>query len=849
MILSLMIVRTQHSLQEVFFRMIEDQTGLLWLATRPNFYKQSPKLRKMELFKHDVKNRLSIPSDTIHQLLEDRKNRLWVGTKRGVSLKLQDDQFRKFYFKNDQGVRSDLGHINKLYEDNKGQLWVGSNDHGLFRLNENKQEFEYCKIKNGSTSVGGIQEDVNGNVWVSILNKGVYILDSKTAKLMAKFEPENKDRHGLLSKVIRIIYLDSHGNIWLGDRGDNEFGLFRYNEKDQTFKHYNRDDADSLALKSNEMRGILEDGHKRIWVNTDGGVFLYDHEKDIFNHTEHVKIPSVSKTTAATQGRIWIATYSGGGLALVGPGVNDVEFFGEDKGLLHNDAGGIVLDDLGHLWIPTQRGLSVLDTVTRSYSSFFEKDGYQEYSLNNSSMLKTKNGDVWIGGDHGLNKIIPREMFTKDSTLPTVLITSMGVLDSVYSAPDGIIFKEAVSYSKEVKLEHWQKDLSFDFVALHYLRPEDNLYSWKLENYDNKWSSPSKQRKVSYTNLSPGKYTFRVKGSNADGVWNEEGASIEMIIAPPWWMTWWAYLIYAIIVGVVGYEIFKFQKVRALRIAKEKAQKKELEQAKEIEKAYKELQNTQEQLIQSEKMASLGELTAGIAHEIQNPLNFVNNFSEVSNELIDEMIEEINNNDIEEVKAIAGDVKQNLDKINHHGKRADAIVKGMLQHSRSSDGAKEPTNINAIADEYLRLAYHGLRAKDKSFNANLKTDFDQSIGKVNLAAQDIGRVILNLITNAFYAVDEKKKSGVENYEPTVSVSTKKEANNLVIKVADNGNGIPKKVLDKIFQPFFTTKPTGQGTGLGLSLSYDIVKSHGGSLTVKTEKGENTEFSIILPLTK
>ena len=270
-------------------------------------------------------------------------------------------------------------------------------------------------------------------------------------------------------------------------------------------------------------------------------------------------------------------------------------------------------------------------------------------------------------------------------------------------------------------------------------------------------------------------------------------------------------------------------------------------QKDELMHAFTELKNTQSQLIQSEKMASLGELTAGIAHEIQNPLNFVNNFSEVSNELIDEMIQEIEKKDFEEVKAIAQDVKQNLDKINHHGRRADGIVKGMLQHSRKSDGKKEPTDINALADEYLRLAYHGLRAKDKSFNASLKTDFDESVGLVNLASQDIGRVILNLITNAFFAVDEKKKFGEENYEPTVSVSTKKGNKKLEIIVTDNGNGMPKKVLDKIFQPFFTTKPTGQGTGLGLSLSYDIIKAHGGELKVETKEGEGTQFKIIIPI--
>ena len=266
------------------------------------------------------------------------------------------------------------------------------------------------------------------------------------------------------------------------------------------------------------------------------------------------------------------------------------------------------------------------------------------------------------------------------------------------------------------------------------------------------------------------------------------------------------------------------------------------------------LKSTQSQLIQSEKMASLGELTAGIAHEIQNPLNFVNNFSEVSNELIDEMKIEFKKGDTEEGFAIADDIKQNLEKINHHGKRAADIVKGMLQHSRSSSGVKELTDINALSDEYLRLSYHGLRAKDKSFNATMKTDFDETIGNINIIPQDIGRVILNLITNAFYAVNEREKLLANSqqliastYKPTVSVSTKKEGNTVLISVKDNGGGIPQKILDKIFQPFFTTKPTGQGTGLGLSLSYDIVKAHGGELKVETKEGEGAEFIIQLPL--
>jgi two-component system NtrC family sensor kinase len=269
---------------------------------------------------------------------------------------------------------------------------------------------------------------------------------------------------------------------------------------------------------------------------------------------------------------------------------------------------------------------------------------------------------------------------------------------------------------------------------------------------------------------------------------------------------------------------------------------------KALTQTLEELKTTQVQLIQSEKMASLGELTAGIAHEIQNPLNFVNNFSEVSNELIEEMCEQLEKGNAEEAKAIANEIKMSLEKINLHGKRADGIVKSMLQHSRTSTGKKEPTDINVLADEYLRLAYHGLRAKDKSFNAAIKTDYDENIGLVKIISQDIGRVILNLITNAFYAVMEKKKLHPTGYEPTVTVRTKKIDNKIIVEVKDNGTGISQKAIDKIFQPFFTTKPTGQGTGLGLSLSYDIVtKGHGGEIKVETKEGESTGFSVILPV--
>lgn len=301
-----------------------------------------------------------------------------------------------------------------------------------------------------------------------------------------------------------------------------------------------------------------------------------------------------------------------------------------------------------------------------------------------------------------------------------------------------------------------------------------------------------------------------------------------------------------LLLALVFWRISK-QRQKANRLLSK--QKKEIEdQRDQTNKALTELQQTQVQLVQREKMASLGELTAGIAHEIQNPLNFVNNFSEVNAELIEEMELEIDRGNLKEIKAIAVDIKENEKKINMHGKRADGIVRGMLQHSRASTGQKEPTDINALSDEYLNLSYHGLRAKDKTFNADLVTKYDADLPKISVIPQDIGRVLLNLFNNAFYAVNQKAKTAATGYKPTVEVSTSIKNGKLEIKVKDNGSGIPDAIKDKIMQPFFTTKSAGEGTGLGLSLSYDtVVKGHGGNIHVDSVAGDGSAFFVTLPV--
>jgi signal transduction histidine kinase len=550
-----------------------------------------------------------------------------------------------------------------------------------------------------------------------------------------------------------------------------------------------------------------------------------------------------------TQGNLWLGTLSGG-LCYFDYKTEKFRTYTDKHGLPANNVYSLLTDNKNNLWLGTSSGLSRFDPITKTFTNYDYTDGLQsnvfvasDYTeFGKGGCIKGSDGTLYFGGNNGFNFFDPQQL-KPNSQIAPVVITQFKLFDKLV---------KGANESKKIVLDYDENYFSFEFASLSYYNPSKNQYKYKLEGAGKDWIYSGSRRYAGYTNIDPGTYTFKVKGTNNDGIWNEEGASITIIIKPPWWQTWWAYTSYFVLVLLAIWGFIKWR-TKTLQTEKKVLEKRvtertrELKQEKEIvESTLAELKSTQAQLIQSEKMASLGELTAGIAHEIQNPLNFVNNFSEVSNELIDEMNGELDKGDIHEAKIIADDIKQNLEKINHHGRRADGIVKGMLQHSRTSSGQKEPVDINKLADEYLRLSYHGLRAKDKSFNAEIKTDFDSSIGNINVVPQDIGRVILNLINNAFYAVTERSKAELEGYKPSVTVSTKKLSEKIEISVKDNGNGVPFSIREKIFQPFFTTKPTGQGTGLGLSLAYDIVKAHGGEIKVESKEREGTSFIIQLP---
>ena len=399
--------------------------------------------------------------------------------------------------------------------------------------------------------------------------------------------------------------------------------------------------------------------------------------------------------------------------------------------------------------------------------------------------------------------------------------------------------------STAVTLLNDQNDLTLEYVGLHFRHPERNEYAYMLEGYDEGWREVGAERRAIYTNLPSGEYTFRVKASNSDGVWNEKGRTLVITILPPWWQTRGMFLVYGLLFLVGVYGVDRIQRKRVIANEREKTRERELAQAKEIEEAYTRLKATQQQLIQQEKMASLGQLTSGIAHEIKNPLNFVNNFADLNAELFQEL-EQNPESKIKDVLETIYAAKINAQQIKKHGKRADDIVKSMMQHA-GGEGERYEVAINPLVDEFVNMTYSSLQSQRPDLDVAIEKNLDVSTGSLTMIPQQIGRVLQNILSNALEAVYEKKQSLHGAYEPKVSVSTSRRNGHVEIRIADNGMGIPDQVRDRVFEPFFTTKPAGSGTGLGLSLSYDIVtQGHGGTLTVESAEGEGATFTIVLP---
>lgn len=892
--------------KNVFF-LYEDRQKMIWLMVEPDgLYRLDPVARDFKHFNADPDVPGSISSNghvsSISQIVEDDDQNLWIATRNGLNRLNKERTAFKTWYENpsdpyglQSGVISTLGfekggnllimtpkglqqahlkpknfklllyqpeklntiirnEITAVTEDPGGQIWIGTwgrgmklwdNEKGIIRSWQHKPN---DPLGLRSNVIAAIIRDKNHKVWVcngeyisqfnlqtgrfihyNTNEKGISVPDAinifsasmdkdgiiwlGTGNGIRKFDPSTGNMEyiyhdknipgGLSDYTALAIFCDSRDYVWVGT-GSISFN--RYDKKTGQFKHYRNDARDSSSISANIIEVIFEDSRGRLWIGTaGGGLCEYLYERDCFRtHSLDERIP-------------WTSVYS------------------------------IQEDDSGSLWLGTDHGLSQYEVDKGKFIHYDQKDGLQSDFFASTdrprgSSLRASDGTLYFGGNNGLTYFKPEEI-RPNLYQPPIVITQFKIFDKV---------QPGWEEKKEITLKHHQNFFSFEFAALNYTNSSRNEYAYRLHGFDPDWIYSGSRRYAGYTNLDPGEYFFKVKASNNDGIWNETGHTVRLTILPPWWRSTWAYGFYTLLLIFAIRRIHLYQKNRVIQAEREKTRQRELEQAKEIEKAYMELKATQSQLIQSEKMASLGELTAGIAHEIQNPLNFINNFAEINQELITEL-EEGNNLKETQMGVPAADhllkaIRENEKKILQHGKRADAIVKSMLQHSRIKASQKEPTDINALCEQYLNLAYHGMRAKDNNFNAEFRTQLDPHLPRLKVVPEEIGRVLLNLLNNAFYAVSNRAGAELTDYQPLVILSTRRKENSIEIVVQDNGVGIPEGMQEKIFQPFFTTKPAGQGTGLGLSLSYDMVtKGHGGHLSVQSKEGEGSAFTVSLPL--
>jgi ligand-binding sensor domain-containing protein/signal transduction histidine kinase len=858
---------TQQGLSTNFIRcLFQDNTGNIWFGTSEGVSRYDG------ITFANYSKAQGLAGNSVSSILQDKTGDLWFSGGGGVS-RYTGSSIRNYTTAQAPGIRDIYG----IIQDRKGNMWIGSRGGGITIFDGKK--FMGMTTDQGliNNEVRSLMEDITGNIWIGTFG-GLSKYDGKN---FTNFTTVN----GLAGNDIWCMMQDRSGNIWFGS---NNGGVSRYDGK--TFTNYDT----SQGLGGNDVWRILEDHSGNIWFGThNNGISKYD-GKSFTNYTsvQGLASNSIYSMILDKTGAIWIGTNGEGASRFDGKSFTT---YSVANGLSDNAVSSLAEDTLRNIiWMGTNLGYSGLKPRSgleeNTFEIFNKKTGYPIKDLNVNDICVDKNGILWGGTGDGYLIKFDYSAVKKNAVKLNLAIQNVKVNNedicwynlASYKNPDkhvdslalvnemsisfGKILSSAILDSMQHKYGNVQFDsisrfypvpvylvlpyennnLTIEFAAIEPDLPKQVKYQYKLEGFDKEWSPQSNVTTAVFGNIPEGSYTFRLKALSPYGTWSETNYKFKIL--PPWQRTWWAYTIYGLCLLTGIFITDRIRRKVVIEKERTRAREKELAQAKEIEKAYHDLKKTQAQLIQSEKMASLGVLTAGIAHEIQNPLNFINNFSEVNAELIEEMQDEFKAGNQKYGFTIAENIAENEQKINHHGKRADAIVKGMLQHSRINSGEKVSTDINALVDEYLRLSYHGFRAKEQFFNATTKTNYDQAIGSIEIVPQDIGRVLMNIFNNAFYTVWEKKNRQPENYEPVVSVSTHKTGNNIEIRIHDNGNGIPQKVRDKIFQPFFTTKPTGQGTGLGLSMSYDIIKAHEGDINVETEEGKFSELVIRLPIT-
>ena len=814
----------------------EDRQGVLWVATYDGLDRFDRARDTATRFRHDDRRPASLASNTVLSVLAASSGALYVGTGRTLDRSTDGQTFAHTVVP----ASGEGAQVAALYQDRAGTVWAGTRGAGLFRVEGGALVPAPLASPTGTPAVTTMLETRDGRFWVGTLARGLALYDRDTgeaqflrpARAGRAAPPSDRpaaNRPGSDARVRSLAETDG-GALWVG----TEDGLCRM-ESAGAF-------ACLPALDGQTVYALHADG-RTLWAGTDSGL-----------------------------------------VRLGGAGVT--RYTADETDLPGADVYAIVPDETGTLWLATSGGIARFEPVTETFAPRLGGGGGTERTLNTAA-ARGPDGRLYFGGTRGLLAFDPQSLRARNAIPPEVAITGVDVAGQPV-APGGEVLDAAAPLARRVTLGPDEDYLTIHYAGLHFSDPAQNTYRVRLDGLDDDWRPVGRAREATFSTLPPGTYTFEVQAANADGVWSPAAASIGVVVRPPWWRTWWALAGFAVVAVAGLVQADRWQRARLLRRERERAERREaelraetaeaehrkaqaeLERAREVREAnakleaanerletsIRELKETQAQLVQSEKLASLGQLTAGIAHEIKNPLNFVNNFADLSVDLAAELREEIADaadrparEVLGEIEPLLDDLADNARRIHEHGRRADRIVRAMLLHSRGGSEERARVDLNAFVEEYANLAYHGARANDSGFTVDLRRDYDGAAGEVEVVPQEFGRVLINLITNAFHAVAKRAASGVGGEAPAVTVRTRRldGGGAVAVEVADNGTGMPEAVRHRVFEPFFTTKPTGEGTGLGLSLAHDIVTQvHGGRLAVESEEGRGTTFTATLP---
>jgi ligand-binding sensor domain-containing protein/signal transduction histidine kinase len=809
---------------------IEDKEGTVWIRPRN---KGIQRLHNGTLETYSTKDGLS--ENDVRKIFEDREGSLWIGIYGSGVDRLRDTKFTTYT--TEDGLSQDL--IQSVFEDHEQNFWVGTFTGGLNKLSGGKWRHYSTKDGLASNAISGIAEDHSGVIWIS---SALGLNQIKNGKILPVTLPGDMSANG-----VNALLVDHQGSVWIGGSK-----IARY------------DGGNLVTIRDTPGLNFFsfvfyEDQNGIIWAGSTLGLYRIENDRAVnIPLPDSLPFSGIFEIQGDRDGTLWLGS-TGGGIIRYKDG--KFKAITPKDGLFDYNSYCLLEDEYGNFWTDCNKGIYRVSKkelnefcdgkrTSVTCTVFGTADGMKNRECNGGSSpnaWRMHDGKLCFSTVKGVAMIYPADI--KLNMVPPPIVIEQMLVDQ---KPSDLRIKNIYSPGTE-KFE-------FHYAGISFLGADKVRFKYKLEPFETEWIDAGSRRDAFYTHIPPGDYTFKVIAANSDGVWNETGPTVAFTLKPFFYQSGW--FLALCVVGFVGVGPGLYlMRVRQLKRRETEltsivdARTRDLKKEKEnVEKALTDLKEAQNQLVLSEKMASLGQLTAGIAHEIKNPLNFVNNFASLSNDLMNELKETLaTKSDVLDedtkttIRELLSDLQQNVTKINEHGKRADSIVRGMLLHSRGKTGERQPTDLNALLAEYTNLAYHGLRAQDSSFNIKIETQFDDTIGKVNVVPQDLSRVFLNIINNGCYSANDKKKSRPNGFAPTIRVSSKNLGDKFEVRIWDNGNGIPQSVLDKIFNPFFTTKPAGAGTGLGLSMSYDIItQEHKGEINVDTKDGEFAEFIITIP---